>query len=148
MNYRLYRILLLLTIAGSLAGLLTLVPRSDASWPNIIGYKSLCTFAPAGTLYCFTIAGSICLIRANLVKKKHAGEGKRKGAIPGFMAVAAVLALALVFTVRFMEVKSEYTDTGTGATELPGGATDSVTAASETPASGAPSEAAADTADE
>jgi len=98
---------------------LTLIPHQGASWPNIIGYSSLCTFAPAASLYCFFIAGSVCLFRANAVKKKHAGRGR--DAVPGALAVAAVLVLAVIFTVQFARVKSAYTekgpDTQTAATE-------------------------------
>ena len=119
MNYRLYRGLLFVSGLAGLGGVLTLIPNQGASWPNIIGYSSLCTFAPAASLYCFFIAGSVCLFRANAVKKKHAD--RRKDVIPGALAVAAVLVLAVIFTVQFARVKSAYTeerpDAETAATE-------------------------------
>jgi hypothetical protein len=63
-----YRLLILFTVLATLGGLLTLLPRAAASYPNLIGYSSLCTFAPAATFYCFFLAGLSCVIRATFVK--------------------------------------------------------------------------------
>jgi hypothetical protein len=49
--------LLGLSFLFALAALLTLLPRAGASWPNVLGYKSLCTFAPMATAACALLAG-------------------------------------------------------------------------------------------
>jgi uncharacterized protein with FMN-binding domain len=69
-----YLIFLLITLTGALGGILTLVPDPMAGKPNILGYLSLCTFAPAATFFCFSIAGLSCTIRAFLFKTDSDGK--------------------------------------------------------------------------
>lgn len=58
-----YSVMLLLTIAVTLAGLVTLVPHASASKANLLGYKSMCTMVPVSTLLCFLVAAVICFVR-------------------------------------------------------------------------------------
>jgi uncharacterized membrane protein len=107
--------LLALTVIATVAGILTLVPAAGASYPNVLGYRSLCTFAPAATLYCFTIAGLSCVLRASLVKRRamHGRPVFRRG---GVMAVAVVLVFAVATTGWFIAEKRPYTDGQTAPT--------------------------------
>jgi hypothetical protein len=87
---RLYGPLLALSGLFSLAALGTLLLWPGASWKNILGYKSLCTFAPIATALCAFLAASTCTLRARFA-------GPRRGERRGWVApIAVVLALALV----------------------------------------------------
>lgn len=70
MNKTAYAILLGLSIIATVGGILTLIPNPGATYPNILGYRSLCTYAPAATVYCFLIAGLSCFARASFVKRR------------------------------------------------------------------------------
>jgi len=69
-----YSVLLMISALWMIGGFLTLLPNGAASKPNILGYFSLCTFAPAATLFCFAGAAVTCLLRALLFKTDSAGE--------------------------------------------------------------------------
>lgn len=77
----------LLAVSGlaALGAVLTLFPNPGASWPNVLGYKSLCTFAPGATFGCALIAAGACTIRARLV---------RRWTFPAFVPIAAFVLLA------------------------------------------------------
>ena len=97
------------------------MPREAASWPNILGYSSLCTFAPAATFFCFFLAGLSCFIRSVFIKDQSGTPQKRfKKHRRSLIPLTLVLILALGFTGGFLKVKSQYTSTN-----------DAVTAASE-----------------
>jgi hypothetical protein len=68
---------------------LTLVPNPAASWPNILGYRSLCTFAPAATACCGLLAGITCLVRSRLVSVRAAQNRFR----PPFVAIVVFVLL-------------------------------------------------------
>lgn len=119
MNKTAYTFLFVLTIVATVGGILTLIPWPNASYPNVLGYRSLCTFAPAASLYCFLIAGVSCFIRASLVKDQDGSAGQRlrrhgKHLVP--LAVVALLAVAATFW--FTSVKSQYPDGEGGATPV------------------------------
>jgi len=106
-----YVLLLALTIVATVGGLLTLMPWPNASYPNVLGYKSLCTFAPAATLFCFVIAGLSCYLRASLVKDQGGSAGDRLRRHGMSLApIAVVLILATGATVWFLVVKGRYPD--------------------------------------
>ena len=110
-----YKALIGLSGLFTLGAILTLIPWPQASWPNIIGYSSLCTFAPGATFACALCAGITCTIRNRLVKK-----GFSPVFIPVFVFV--VLTAGLVWsTVVWAGVKAQYTqiktDTTTSASE-------------------------------
>ena len=108
--------LLLISVLVTLSGLFTLMPWPAASYQNTFGYHSLCTFAPASTLFCFLIAGTICFIRSTFFKPQGGTTGERfrrhaKRLIP----LAVVLILAIASTFWFQTVKQHYIDAATSA---------------------------------
>ena len=117
MNQRLYGILLLFSVLCGIGGLLTLMPSAGASWPNVLGYSSLCTFAPAASLYCFAIAGFTCVMRASLVKRAAYNSGKPVFRIAPILVVVVVLGLAIASNIWVGRVNASYTDGTTSATE-------------------------------
>ncbi len=111
-----YKVLLAISVLTTLAGLLTLLPRFSASYPNLMGYRSLCTFAPAATFFCFFIAGTACFIRSTFIRDQSGNPGERfRRHSPRLLIPVLVLAAAFFFTWRFHEVKSVYTDAATAA---------------------------------
>lgn len=115
MNRRIYGLLLVLTIVATVGGLLTLIPWPAASYPNVLGYRSLCTFAPAATFFCFAIAGTSCVLRASAVKRR-AAAGKTVVHAGAVAVVALLFVAAIGFSIRFGAVKRTYTDGDAGAT--------------------------------
>jgi hypothetical protein len=112
-----YKLFLLFTILATVGGFLTLLPKSGASYPNLLGYLSLCTFAPAATFYCFFLAGFSCFIRSTLIKDQSGSRQDRvkkhgKSLIP----LAIILIIALFYTYRYVEIKSFYADSISTAT--------------------------------
>lgn len=115
MNRLLYKTLLLFTSLATLGGILTLVPWKNASYPNILGYSSLCTFAPAATLYCFFIAGFSCFIRSTFVKEERGTAAQKfKKHRQSLIPLGLVFVSALVVTFSFIQIKQTYQD-GTSA---------------------------------
>jgi len=109
MNTKAYASLLALSLVATVGGVLTLIPFSGATYENVLGYRSLCTFAPAATLYCFAIAGASCIVRASFVKRRFQ-FGKTVFRRRAIVVVAAFLVLGLAATGWFVVVKREYTD--------------------------------------
>lgn len=89
-----YRALLGLSGLFAFAAVLTLVPHRGASWDNVLGYKSLCTFAPIATAICALLAGATCVVRARLVGPR-AGD-RRSWAAP--IVVGIVLLAVIAFS--------------------------------------------------
>jgi len=58
------------SILSLLAALSTLFPYDQAPWPNILGYKSLCPFAPAASFALLLLSGLAFVIRRSLRGKK------------------------------------------------------------------------------
>lgn len=85
-----YILLLGLTLCFSLAAIVTLLPRQAASKPNVFGYRSVCTYAPAATAVCGVLAGTTCVIRNRLVSRKRSATRFRPP------IAAALVGLALV----------------------------------------------------
>jgi uncharacterized membrane protein len=115
-NTKRYAILLAVTVALAIGGVLTLVPAAGASYDNVLGYRSLCTFAPAASLYCFAAAGLTCVLRASLVKRAAYNGGKPAFRVAPIVVVLIVLCLAVVSHLWFSSVKSTYTDGLTAVT--------------------------------
>ncbi len=115
-----YKILLFVTILATLGGLLTLLPVATASYMNVMGYRSLCTFAPAATLFCFLIAGITCFIRSTFIKDQSGSiKQKVKKHILSFIPLALILIFALVAAFWIISEKQKYCDSGSAATEIP-----------------------------
>ena len=112
-----YKILLGLSILFTIGAIVTLIPFTGASYPNVFGYASICTFAPAASLYCIFAAGSICFIRSTFFKDKE-GTGKErfKRHSRSLAALALVLILSVSFSVWFGRIKAQYTDDTAAAT--------------------------------
>jgi len=107
-----YRPLLALSALFGLGALVTLVPNPGASWPNIMGYSSICTFAPGATFACALLAAIACTIRARLVRRWTA---------PSFVPVFAIAALGIglaISTIAWAGVKAEYTEAVSGASAV------------------------------
>lgn len=112
-----YKVLLGITILAAVGGILTLIPAKGASYPNVLGYKSLCTFAPAGTFFCFFIAGTVCFVRSTFIKDTSGSRKERiKRHAKGLIPIAAVFVLAVVSLAWYLSVKAPYLDGKSGAT--------------------------------
>jgi hypothetical protein len=104
-----YPPLLVLSGLFTLGAILTLIPNPGASWPNILGYSSLCTFAPGATFACALLAAICCTVRARLVRRIPS---------PAFVPVVIILALAIglgVSTLAWTGEKARYQDAQSGA---------------------------------
>jgi hypothetical protein len=111
-----YGALLGLSALFAAAAVLTLAPNPGASWPNVLGYKSLCAFAPASTFACALIAAVACTLRARLVRRRPG---------PTFVPAAAIVLLAAAFawsTVAWAREDAKYVDGASAASERAGGA--------------------------
>ena len=119
MNKTVYKFLLAFSILSTLGGLLTLLPVTTVSYPNILGYRSLCTFTPASTFFCFLAAGTSCFFRSTFIKDGAGTAIERmQRHSRSFIMLGIVLLLALGSTAWFSNVKSAYTtgpDAETGA---------------------------------
>jgi hypothetical protein len=111
-----YTFSMIFTVVATIAGFLTLIPWPWASYPNVLGYHSLCTFAPGATFYCFFLAGLSCTLRATFVlETQGTGAEKIKKHLHALIPLLILLALALVATLWFAAVKGQYSDVSTGA---------------------------------
>lgn len=105
----LYKPLLALSVLAAAAAVLTLIPNPGASWPSVLGYKSLCTFAPAATFACALAAGLVCVLRARLVRRRPG---------PAFVPVAVLGLLTIGFAVSayaWAAEKAKYVDAAAAA---------------------------------
>lgn len=62
-NTKMYVFFLGLTILFTLAAVITLIPSPHDPDANIMGYKSMCSWAPWSTLICILCAGISCKVR-------------------------------------------------------------------------------------
>jgi len=105
-----YKPLLALSGLFAIGAVITLIPYPAASWPNIMGYSSVCTFAPGATFACALLAAITCTVRARLVRRIPS---------PVFVPIAAIVLLGIgltVSTVVWAREKAMYSsDTTSGA---------------------------------
>jgi uncharacterized protein with FMN-binding domain len=102
-----YYALIGLSLAFSVLAVITLLPNPSASKPNVLGYRSVCTFAPAATALCGLAAGITCILRNRLVSARKASTRYQ----PPFVAVlvlGALVAAAAVFGARFSAVQAHF----------------------------------------
>lgn len=102
-----YYALLGLSLAFTLLAVITLIPNPSASKPNVLGYRSVCSFAPAASALCGLLAGITCTIRNRLVSRSAASARFQ----PPFALVAAALvlgAIAVVFGARFVGAQAGF----------------------------------------
>jgi uncharacterized protein with FMN-binding domain len=89
-----------LSLAFSILAVVTLLPNAAASKPNVLGYRSVCSFAPAATALCGLLAGITCALRNRVVSRGSASARYRPLILPGGIGLV-LLTLALVFGIRF-----------------------------------------------
>jgi uncharacterized protein with FMN-binding domain len=102
-----YLLLIGLSLAFSVLAVVTMLPNPNASKPNVLGYRSVCTFAPAATALCGLLAGITCILRNRLVSVRRAATRFQ----PPFVAVivlGALVALAAVFGARFGAAQARF----------------------------------------
>jgi uncharacterized protein with FMN-binding domain len=78
----------------------TLVPNGAASKPNVLGYRSVCSFAPTATALCGLLAGITCTLRNRLFSRRASSARYRPMIIPAGVGIL-LLVLAAVFGIRF-----------------------------------------------
>jgi len=66
-------LLLVLSILLVIGAILTVIPNAGASKPNIIGYRSICTFSPVSTAIMLFLAYSGNGYRAKLKGQESTG---------------------------------------------------------------------------
>ena len=102
-----YQAMLALTIAFSVLAVVTLLPNPRASKPNVLGYRSVCSFAPAASALCGLLAGITCTLRNRIVSRKAASSRYAPLFAPIGATVAFVI-IAAVFGVRFARIQSRF----------------------------------------
>ena len=58
-----YGILLGFTVLFTILALITVIPNPNASKVSLLGFKSICSFAPIATIILLLLAGIVCVIR-------------------------------------------------------------------------------------
>ncbi len=102
-----YWALLALTTGFSVLAVVTMIPNPAASKPNVLGYRSVCSFAPAASALCGVLAGITCTVRNRWVSRRASAMRYRPPLLP--VAVGIVLfALAAVFGIRFGIAQSRF----------------------------------------
>jgi uncharacterized protein with FMN-binding domain len=99
--------LLALSLAFSILAAVTLIPNPNAAKPNVLGYRSVCSFAPAATALCGVLAGITCTIRNRVFSRRASSMRYRPLIVPGGVGIV-LLALALVFGIRFGNAQSRF----------------------------------------
>lgn len=102
-----YRAMLGLTILCSLAAILTLIPNPGASKPNVLGYRSLCTFAPAATALCGLAAGITCVLRNRLASARRAAT-RFQPPFAAIVVLGGLVALAAIYGVRYGRAEARF----------------------------------------
>jgi uncharacterized protein with FMN-binding domain len=102
-----YWALLALSLAFSILALVTLFPNPAASKPNVLGYRSVCSFAPAATALCGLLAGITCTLRNRIVSRRASSMRYRPIFIPAGVAII-LLVLAAIFGIRFGVAQSRF----------------------------------------
>ncbi len=101
--------LLALSLAFTILAVVTLLPNPAASKPNVLGYRSVCSFAPAATALCGLLAGLTCTIR-NRVASRGASSARYRPLLVPLAVALPLLAAALVFGIRFGRVQAGFGD--------------------------------------
>jgi uncharacterized protein with FMN-binding domain len=102
-----YWALLALSLAFSILALVTLFPNPAASKPNVLSYRSVCSFAPAATALCGLLAGLTCTLRNRLVSRRASSMRYRPLFIPAGVGII-LLVLTAVFGIRFGIAQSRF----------------------------------------
>ena len=102
-----YWILLAVTIALSVLAVVTMLPSPGAAKPNVLGYRSVCSFAPAASALCGLLAGGVCTIRNRRFSRNAASARYRPAIVPAIVGILLV-GIALGFGIRFGVVQSRF----------------------------------------
>ncbi len=102
-----YGLLLMLTIVFTILAIVTLIPNPGASKPNVLGYKSVCTFAPAATLLLGLLAGITCTVRNRMVSEKK-DEARRKSLLFPAAVMVILLGGAAASTAVYAQAQSHF----------------------------------------
>jgi uncharacterized protein with FMN-binding domain len=102
-----YYAMLGVTIALSLLAVVTLLPNPSASKPNVLGYKSVCSFAPAASALCGLLAGVTCTIRSRRFSRNASSARYRPLILPIGVGVLLV-GIAAVFGAEFGAAQSHF----------------------------------------
>jgi uncharacterized protein with FMN-binding domain len=102
-----YRALIGLSLMFSILAVVTLLPNPNASKPNVLGYRSVCSFAPAATALCGLLAGITCTVRNRVFSRRAASARYSPFIVPA--AVGLLLSgIALASGLRFAAVQSRF----------------------------------------
>jgi uncharacterized protein with FMN-binding domain len=102
-----YWAMLALSLAFSVLAVVTLIPNPAASKPNVLGYRSVCSFAPAATALCGLLAGITCTLRNRTASRRASSMRYRPLFIPAGVGII-LLALAAMFGIRFERAQSRF----------------------------------------
>jgi uncharacterized protein with FMN-binding domain len=102
-----YWALLALSLAFSILALVTLFPNPAASKPNVLGYRSVCSFTPAATALCGLLAGVTCTLRNRIASRRASSMRYRPIFIPAGVGII-LLVLAAIFGIRFGIAQSRF----------------------------------------
>ena len=116
MNKPVYAGLLLLTIVAAVGGVITLIPSSGATYPNVLGYRSICTFTPAASLFFFLIAGTSCFFRATFAKYGGTASERWRKHRASLVPLSLLLVLAIASSIWFIRVDAKFPDATSSAT--------------------------------
>lgn len=139
-----YRALLGLSLLFSILAVVTLLPNPGASKPNVLGYRSVCSFAPAATALCGLLAGITCTVRNRVFSRRAASARYSPFIVPA--AVGLLLSgIALVSGLRFAAVQSRFQAVirETASADASTAASSSANAGSTATAAGADAQSAA-----
>lgn len=90
-----YKALIGVSALCTLLAVITLLPGTGAVKPNILGYRSVCSFAPAATAVCALLAGICCTLRNRLVSRKASSMRYKPPILPiGLALILIAIAVA------------------------------------------------------
>lgn len=99
--------MLALSLAFTLLAAVTLIPNPAAAKPNVLGYRSVCSFAPAATALCGVLAGITCTVRNRAFSRRASSMRYRPLIVPAGVGIL-LLVIALVFGIRFGNAQSRF----------------------------------------
>jgi uncharacterized protein with FMN-binding domain len=102
-----YQALLTLTVIFSLLAIVTMIPNPGASKPNVLGYRSVCSFAPAASALCGLLAGITCTLRNRRFSRNASAARYRPLFVPAGVGLLLAV-IALVFGIRFGAAQSRF----------------------------------------
>jgi uncharacterized protein with FMN-binding domain len=102
-----YWAMLALTIAFSILAIVTMIPNPAASKPNVLGYRSVCSFAPAASALCGLLAGITCTIRNRWVSRRASAMRYQPPILPVAIGIL-LLTLAAIFGIRFGTAQARF----------------------------------------